>query len=481
MNLSRTVAELESRQAGRKLFREYAKIYDPDKPEIIGAYPWQVEFHNAGDINIERMVIAGSRTGKTQCAAAETACHATGAYPSWWKGRKFEKPVSVWCGSESNESSRDIIQLALLGPEGSHGTGWIPKSAIVGKVKYRQAGVSEVVDTIKVKHSSGGVSTISMKTYEQGRKKWQGTRKDVIWLDEESPMDIYTEAMTRTLDAKGITYVTFTPLQGPTELVVHFLQAKSPGIYYKNVTWDDAPHLDKEQKDHLWNSYSEYERDTRVSGLPMMGSGLIFPIADEKIIVEPFEMPHHFARINGIDFGIDHPGAGVFCAWDRDGDTFYIYDAYKKSGETTVYHADAMKKHGNWIPNAWPADGLIRDKGSGVQLKNLYKKKGLFMLKDYARYQEKEKAAHVEPGLIEMLEYMRTGRLKVFSTCGMWFEEKRLYHRKDGKVVALNDDIMSASRYAFVMRRMAITKPYPVQKKGPRGPILGMRRWKLHS
>ncbi len=54
---------------------------------------------------------------------------------------------------------------------------------------------------------------------------------------------------------------------------------------------------------------------------------------------------------------------------------------------------------------------------------------------------------------------MQTGRWKVFSTCGAWFGEFRLYHREGGRIVKMADDLVCASRYAWMMRRFAIVKP----------------------
>ena len=42
-----------------------------------------------------------------------------------------------------------------------------------------------------------------------------------------------------------------------------------------------------------------------------------------------------------------------------------------------------------------------------------------------------------------MLTRMQTGRFKVFKSHNDWWEEFRLYHRKDGKVVFEGDDLMS--------------------------------------
>ncbi len=478
---SKTLAEVTERDAGRKLFKEYKTLLDPSRPpgpDNMGPYPWQADFHNQSAEYPERLLMGGNRIGKTRIGSAEVAIHATGEYPPWWKGRRFDKPTHIWTGAETNEDSRDILQRALLGPAGEYGTGWIPRSRIVD-VKNRQAGVTEVVERIYVRHKSGGTSWIGLKTYAQEAKGWRGESLDVVWGDELMPMDIYSEALTRLIDRKGILLLTFTPMEGPSDVVRHFLEAKEgSGIYVKNVTWDDVAHLDQSEKDRLWSSYPEWEREARVKGVPMLGSGAIFPIQDDDITVPPFEIPSHWAHINGIDFGIDHPGAGAFCAWDKDSDTFYVYDCYKTSGETTVYHAEAMKKHGKWVPTAWPHDGLQREKSSNVALKDMFRRQELYMLRDFAHYGD-ERGNSREASLIEMYEYMRTGRFKVFSTLPQWFEEKRMFHRKDGKVVAKFDDIISATRYAFMMRRYAIPKPAatPIHQ-GPSKPVVGGQRWR---
>ena len=83
----------------------------------------------------------------------------------------------------------------------------------------------------------------------------------------------------------------------------------------------------------------------------------------------------------------------------------------------------------------------------------------------------------VEAGLMDMLERMQTGRFKVFSNLDEWFQEFRLYHRKDGKVVKEMDDLMSATRYALMMRRKAKVRPLPsapaVQSWTPNDPEIG--------
>ncbi len=48
---------------------------------------------------------------------------------------------------------------------------------------------------------------------------------------------------------------------------------------------------------------------------------------------------------------------------------------------------------------------------------------------------------------------MRSGRLKVAAHLSEWFEEYRFYHRKDGQIVKIKDDLMSATRICVMMKR----------------------------
>jgi hypothetical protein len=98
---------------------------------------------------------------------------------------------------------------------------------------------------------------------------------------------------------------------------------------------------------------------------------------------------------------------------------------------------------------------LQHDKGSGEQLAEQYRKQGLNLLPDRATFEDGTNG--VEAGVYDMLMRMQTERLKVFSTLGEWFDEFRLYHRKNGVIVKERDDLMSATRYAIMMLRHATT------------------------
>ena len=226
------------------------------------------------------------------------------------------------------------------------------------------------------------------------------------------------------------------------------------------MTIDDVDHYTADEKASIVASYPEHEREARAKGVPTMGSGRIFPISESSISVEAFAIPNHWPLIGGFDFGWDHPSAAAKLAWDRDSDAIYVVAAYKKREATPVIHAAAVK-HWGAIPWSWPHDGLQHDKGSGEELAAQYRDHGLDMLPDKATHapsqgeNEGTGGNSVEAGIMDMLDRMHTGRWKVFSHLEEWFEEFRLYHRKDGKIVKEFDDVISASRYAYMMKRFA--------------------------
>lgn len=418
-------------QIDGELSRRRLELYTP--------YHKQQEFHALGASTRERLFMAGNQLGKSLSGAAEMAIHLTGRYPDWWDGRVFTKPPVAWASGVTGESVRDTVQRLLVGRPGQYGTGFIPADCIVGEPR-RAMGVADLLDSVAVRHSSGGESRLYFKRYEQGREKWQGETLDIVWFDEEPPSDIYTEGLTRTNATGGMAYMTFTPLLGMSEVVTRFITEASPDRSVTNMTIDDVDHYSDEEKRRIIESYPAHEREARAKGIPTLGSGRIFPVEEGAIKVAPFAIPAHWPRINGLDFGWDHPTAAVQLAWDRDADCIYVHKAHRMREATPVIHAATVKAWGAWVPTAWPHDGLQHDKGSGEQLAKQYASAGLLMLKDRATFEDGSNG--VEAGLMDMLERMQTGRWKVFSNLDEWFQEFRLYHRKDGKVVKVMDDLM---------------------------------------
>ncbi len=439
--------------------------------ELYCPYPKQALFHAMGLDKRERMLSAGNQLGKTLSAANEVAMHLTGRYPAWWAGKRFTRGNNWLAGSESGELTRRGVQRYLFGrdPKTDPGTGSIPKDCIVDLTWSRH--VNEFIDTAKIQFTDANgvqsISTISLKSYDQGRGKWQADTVEGVWFDEEPPEDIYMEGLTRTNAAFGPVIVTCTLLKGMTAIAMRFWLelAKYPDAGMVNMTIHDVDHYTPERKAQIIAGYPAHEREARTLGVPSMGSGKVFPVEESSITVPPFALPAHWPRIVGLDFGWDHPAAATWLAWDRDTDTVYVYDTFRVRETSVAMQAPLLAARGKWIPVAWPHDGLQHDKGSGDQLAGQYRTMGVNMLRDRATHapvegqKEGEGGNGVEAGVSDMLDRMMTGRWKVFTTCVDWLEEWRMYHRKAGIIVKLQDDLISASRYGNMMLRFAITQP----------------------
>lgn len=204
--------------AGRRLWTYY-----PDEgPLRRELYAKHMEFFAAGLVHKERAALAANRVGKTEgLGAYEVTLHLTGHYPDWWPGRRWDRPINCLCGGDTGTTTRDILVNKLLGPKEDRGTGMVPR-ADLGVIKP-SPGIPDHVDYGKVRHISGGWSTLQFRSYDQGRKAWQGTERDIVWYDEEPPEDIYTEGLLRTMTTKGSVISTFTPLSGLTNVALSFM------------------------------------------------------------------------------------------------------------------------------------------------------------------------------------------------------------------------------------------------------------------
>tara|TARA_R110000751_G_scaffold225303_3_gene327201 strand:+ start:533 stop:1963 length:1431 start_codon:yes stop_codon:yes gene_type:complete len=410
-------------------------------------YPKQAEFHANGASFRERGFLAANQSGKTWSAGFEAAYHATGLYPDWWEGRRFNKPTRGWVSGTSAEGVRDTVQRVLLGgetPEG-YGTGTIPKACI--KDTKQSRGVTGAVAQIFVTHVSGGTSYIGVRNYEQEIDKWAGESLDWLWFDEEPPRAHYSEGLTRLNARDGLAWMSMTPLKGMTQVVDMFYP--HPTTFDRALTMmtlEDVGHYTDNQREQIVASYEEFEREARTRGIPMLGSGRVFDCTEESISIDAFSIPLHWPVLGTIDFGYGgHPTGAVASAWDRDADCIYITHAFKEAKRTPESMAVDLKHWNEGMPWSWPHDGhKIGDRTSGITEAGLYRRAGLRMMRTHATHPD---GGHgFEAGITIMLERMRTGRFKVFRHLEPWWREYRTYHRKAGLVVKERDDLMSSTR-----------------------------------
>lgn len=435
-------------------------------------YDYQRKFYSLRGVNGKvakgRALIAGNRVGKTMAGGYETACHATGIYPDWWEGIRFSKPPDIVCVGVNAYKTRDIIQKHLLGTsdkddKNAMGSGWIPRHLIIGDPS-RKPGIPGAVEKIKVKHVNG-VSNILLLGHEDKKEKFMGEPYDFCWPDEEPPQDIWSQLIRGTVDTRGSIMATFTPESGMTQVVQQFILNCPDHYAWIGAAWDDCPHIanDPDYIKELEKEFPPYEIEMRRSGKPLSGSSIIFPVKDEDICCEPIVIPEHWPTIIGMDFGGDHPFAVVKMAFDPTNKKkkAYVIDCIKKSRLTISQEASIIKgMGGDKIPVAWPHDGNKLDKESGRTIADLYRKEGVKMLENPFSNppdtgdQEGTGGIGTDAGLKRMYWAMTEGRFFVSKHLQDWFNEKNAYHTKanefgDVKIVRINEDLMSATRYAY--------------------------------
>lgn len=414
-------------------------------PEVRATYAKHMEFIELGSKFRQRLFMAANRVGKSELGAFETVLHATGDYPDWWNGKRFNEPTNILVAGETGKLVRDSIQIKLLGQFGNNGTGLIPRHALVD-IRNKQ-GIPDAVDIIKVKHRSGGVSTIQFQSYADGREAFQATARHVVWFDEEPPLSIYSEGLTRTMTTKGIVMTTFTPLKGISE-TVQFLQKKAEEneIGYITASWSDAPHLSQEDQDEMLMAYPPHQRDARSKGVPALGSGAIYPVPESLFVIDPFLLPKHWRKVFAMDVGWNNT-AVVWAAYDSDSETIYVYDCYKVGGLEPAQHANAIKARGSWIRGVIDPAARGRSQIDGRNLAQMYVDLGLKV--SYANNS-------VDAGINEVWQKLLNSQLKVFSTCKALIDEYRVYRRDEkGRIVKDNDHLMDSLRY-LVMSGLSI-------------------------
>lgn len=459
VELAAVVAELERRQSAK-----FGQYFQDEGQYPRSGYPKHCEFFDAGARFKERLFMAANRVGKSEGGAFEVTAHLTGKYPSWWTGRRFDAPVEVWACGTNSETARDIVQTKLFGPADKIGewTGGMVPPNLIAKFTRRQHGLSNSLESVWVKHASGGMSVVGLKTYEQGRKSFEGTAKHVIWCDEEPPADCYTEMLYRTLTTQGIVLVTFTPLQGMSEVVTGFIEPTEAARSHKwfvQAGWKDVPHLSEVDKAALLATTPPYQIRARTEGEPVLGAGAIYPIAEDQIVVPTRAISATWRRVYGMDVGWNRTAA-IWAAEDPGSGVLELYDEHYMGQGEPASHAVAIKARGAWMQGVIDPASAGASQKDGERLIEIYRSDELGLKLVAAENS-------VEAGLVAVWDRLITGRLKVQAHLTNWLSEFRKYHRDErGKIVKANDHLMDATRYLVVSGSPYLTvKPTAVPVK----------------
>ena len=419
----------------------------------------QQAFHDASLRAGERLFLGGNRTGKTNAVCMEMAMHLTGTYPDWWKGYRFSRPINAISASISLKDTRDILQKKLfVGDIDDSMPPILHESYIVGKTHTTIAGAW---DTVQIAHSSGGVSELKFKAFQQGESSFQGVKADFIHLDELPNFRVYQEALMRTTSfdhEKTFLVCSLWPERGKDDLIAHFMDHApegeiKDGRFYIMASWADNPHLKEEERERLRKSVPGWQLEAREHGIPVFGQGKVFTMKESELFVESFTIPKNFGRIYGLDPSSSSGGSWgcVVLAHDRDQDIVYAVADYKLSNATPTEHASNISR----IIPEW-CIGMVDPAGAGENMHTKEKTIDFLQERSGLRLIKASKANNTKEAIIdEIYERVRGGRFKIFSNskgmgCRHLVTEWRQYARDDnGLILKKNDHCIDALFYAL--------------------------------
>lgn len=214
--------------------------------------------------------------------------------------------------------------------------------------------------------------------------------------------------------------------------------------------WDDAIWLDEATKADLIKSTPPFLRSAVVNGTPSLGSGAVYPVPLEDVVLKPdevFEIPAYYKRIYAMDVGWNRTAA-CFLALNPDDDVAYVYSEYYGTKQEPEIHAARIRRMGgDWMPGVVDPSARQRSQDTGTQLIRIYNRLGLKL---------RPADNTVEAGLLEVWSRLSSGRLKFFPNTRNLQNEYILYRRNEkGRIVKEHDHLMDALRYAVMALNMA--------------------------
>lgn len=224
---------------------------------------------------------------------------------------------------------------------------------------------------------------------------------------------------------------------------------------------DDVPHLSETEKKKILAGVPPWQLQARKSGIPGHGVGAIYPIPEDVMLIQPFDIPAHWPRSYGMDPGWNCT-AVIWFAWDidngfkdKEGNQRYpavAYDEYYRGQADPAVHAAAINRRGDWIPGVIDPAAQKARGPDGELLIDTYRGLGLKVSKADNT---------VVSGLIQTWDMLSTQQLRIFNTLMNWRKEVRLYRRDEkGNIIKKNDHLMDATRYN-VMSGFAEAKAPP--------------------
>ena len=445
------------------------------------AYDWQKDAWNNLETHKISGLLCGNQMGKTEAGCAIVAAHLTGIYPEWYTGPRFDFAPKIMCAGESWEHNKANLQEKLFGDPNKRlddeiGTGFIPRHLINFKSITTERG--DEIKTCRIKHNSGKESQLIFRAYSQGRKAAQGFQSDFILIDEQPADDFWGEALVRTAATGGKIMCTFTPLDGgEVWLVDEFMnlediegapfddigvKRKSDGEWaLVRASWWDTNDTHMPNKEKLIRSIPEYERATRVYGMPLAGKGAVYPFLESEITYDPREIVFggNTKHLIGIDIGNGGNGDySAVVAIAHHEEKYYVYAEWEGLTNTSEELASKIWSINPNIDVVWPPDAgktsINANSSTADQLRdlNVNLKAKPFL---NPRGADGKTNNHIAPGVAIINQMFHLGQLKISTKCTILLSALSKYsYDKTGKFKDLSkrrgQDVLDAFRYVTV-------------------------------
>ncbi len=274
-------------------------------------------------MNAIRALFWGNRVGKTEWGAQETATYLLNKHPY----RVIGEPVEVWAACPSYDAQEETTQKKLLT--------YIPPDEI-DRVDYIRG---KIIKKLTLKNGS----FITFKSYEQGREKFQGAGKRLIWFDEEPPKDIWEECFVRVEAGVQLDVIlTMTAIKGMTWVYTDIYQAtNNPDLYVSTAGWDDNPWLLPEQLEQMSRGLSKDALKVRKEGKFVKRVGLVCAWFNRDIHLRDYkELPKRWTYFEVLDGGFSDPAAYLLIGVDED-NNIHIVDGFREAG---LYTDDILER-----------------------------------------------------------------------------------------------------------------------------------------
>lgn len=289
-----------------------------------------------------RALFWGNRVGKTEWGAETVARYSLGDLTSEHEvllpngeqarlpfiPRKVLLPIEIWCACPSYDLQKETTQKKLEKV--------IPHHRIIDRTFVKKNTWGEIILDNGTK--------INFKSYEQGREKFQGTGKRLIWFDEEPPKDIWEECFVRSEAGIPLDIImTMTPVNGMTWVYDEiYLDTSNTDLFVSEADWDDNPFLLPEQKAQMSRGLTPEALKVRREGKFVKRVGLVLPWWQRGIHVQDLE--HQASWItdkSALDFGFSNPACWGLFGVDYD-DNINLFAGFYERGLTTPRIVDKV-------------------------------------------------------------------------------------------------------------------------------------------